>query len=84
MTIGNSRAFSICSLLMFFIVSVIAVDQIAKLAYCILDMDRFDFSVVKMGICRTFRSACHATIEAEGTGLTLELLSKSFQLQLVR
>lgn len=51
MSLPDSCAFAICGLFVLFVVSMIAIDKIAKFAYRISYVDRLDFGIVKMSVC---------------------------------
>jgi hypothetical protein len=47
MTVANGSSLSISSFLVFLVMSVIGIDNVLELAYFVLEMDGFDFGVVK-------------------------------------
>jgi hypothetical protein len=60
MSFPDGCALPICGLFVLLVVSVIAIDKIAKFANPISRVDRLDFGIVKMSICV---KSVHARVE---------------------
>lgn len=50
MRVTDGGSFPIGLLLMFFVVSMVGIPQIANLAYLVLEMNGFDFGIFKLGV----------------------------------
>ncbi len=50
MTVANSSSLLISGFFMFLVMSMIGIDNVLELAYLVLEMDGFDFGIVKFGV----------------------------------
>lgn len=58
MSIRDSGSLAISGLLVLFIVSMIAIDKIAKFAKGIPKVGCFNFGIVEMSVCKELRREC--------------------------
>ena len=61
MTFGDAVTFLVSSLLMLFVVAMVGIDQVTKLANLVLEVDSTDLSIVEVGtFCKDDQLACPA------------------------